>query len=362
MDKIALTNVRVFDGERLLEPTTVVIDGDRIGGDQAGARTWDGGGGVLLPGLIDCHIHLTDDATLAALARNGVTTALDMGTEPPELVASLRGRPGVTDVRSSGASATHPASAHAKRMGRAQGLVADPDEAKAYVAQRVAEGVDYIKIIVDLARLRRAHGPGAGRSRPRARPAHDRPRRHPRRGAAGAGSRRRRAHPRAHRPAPGGRRRAAYPDIRAGRGADPDDDGGDRRAAGAASRPSPTTSPEPPSGSGTGRASRSSPGPTPTRRRPRPRPRRTAPACTTSCSCWSTRACPPSTRCGRRRFSPPSTSGWPTGASSPRASGPTWCSSTVTRWRTSARSARSRRCGAPASRSPAHPAGRRRHG
>ena len=150
MDKIALTNVRVFDGERLLEPTTVVIDGDRIGGDQAGARTWDGGGGVLLPGLIDCHIHLTDDATLSALARYGVTTGLDMGTWPPELVASLRERPGVTDVRSSGASATSPASAHAKRMGRAQGLVADPGEARAYVARRVAEGVDYIKIIIDL--------------------------------------------------------------------------------------------------------------------------------------------------------------------------------------------------------------------
>ena len=149
MDKIALTNVRVFDGERLLEPTTVVIDGDRIGDDQAGARTWDGGGGVLLPGLIDCHIHLTDDATLSALARYGVTTGLDMGTWPPELVASLRGRPGVTDVRSSGTGATHPASMHAKRMGRAQGLVADPGEARAYVAQRVAESVDYIKIIVD---------------------------------------------------------------------------------------------------------------------------------------------------------------------------------------------------------------------
>jgi imidazolonepropionase-like amidohydrolase len=149
MDKIALTNVRAFDGQRLLEPATVVIDGDRIGGDQAGARTRDGGGGVLLPGLIDCHIHLTDDATLAALASHGVTTGLDMGTWPPELVASLRGRPGVTDVRSSGTGATHPASAHAKRMGRPQGLVADPDEATAYVAQRVAEGVDYIKIIVD---------------------------------------------------------------------------------------------------------------------------------------------------------------------------------------------------------------------
>jgi imidazolonepropionase-like amidohydrolase len=149
MDKIALTNVRVFDGERLGEPATVVIDGDHIGDDPAGARTQDGDGRVLMPGLIDCHIHLTDEATLAALARNGVTTGLDMGTWPPELVASLRGRPGVTDIRSSGTGATHPASAHAKRMGRAQGLVADPDEAKAYVALRVAEGVDYIKIIVD---------------------------------------------------------------------------------------------------------------------------------------------------------------------------------------------------------------------
>ena len=141
MDKIALTNVRVFDGERLLEPATVVIDGDRIGEDQAGARTWEGDGGVLLPGLIDCHIHLTDESTLAALAAHGVTTALDMGTDSPELVASLRNRPGVTDVRSSGSSATSPTSAHAKRMGRSAGLVADPDEARAYVSRRVAEDV-----------------------------------------------------------------------------------------------------------------------------------------------------------------------------------------------------------------------------
>jgi imidazolonepropionase-like amidohydrolase len=149
MDKIALTNVRVFDGERLGEPATVVIDGRRIGTDPAGAREQDVSGQVLLPGLIDCHVHLTDDATLPALARHGVTTALDMGTESTELVASQRDRPGVTDVRSSGAGATHPASAHAQRMGRSAGLVADPGQARAYVAQRVAEGVDYIKIIVD---------------------------------------------------------------------------------------------------------------------------------------------------------------------------------------------------------------------
>ncbi len=149
MEKIALTNLRVFDGERLVEPATVVIDGDRIGSGLAGAIRVDGDGRVLLPGLIDCHIHLTDEATLLALARQGVTTGLDMGTWPPELVASLRNRPGVTDVRSSGTGATYPDSAHAKRMGRAQGLVADPNEARAYVSQRAAEGADYIKIIVD---------------------------------------------------------------------------------------------------------------------------------------------------------------------------------------------------------------------
>jgi imidazolonepropionase-like amidohydrolase len=35
-------------------------------------------------------------------------------------------------------------------MARSEGLVADPGEARAYVSRRVAEGVDYIKIIIDL--------------------------------------------------------------------------------------------------------------------------------------------------------------------------------------------------------------------
>ncbi len=359
MDKIALTNVRVFDGQRLLEPATVVIDGDRIGGDQAGARTWDGGGGVLLPGLIDCHIHLTDDATLAALARHGVTTGLDMGTWPPELVASLRGRPGVTDVRSSGTGATHPASAHAKRMGRAAGPGRRSGRGQGLRRPARRRGRRLHQDHRRSSRLRRAHGPGAGRSRPCARPAHHRPRRHAGRGAARPGGRRRRAHPRAPRPAPGGRRRAADPHLRAGRGAHPDDDGGDRRAARRhrarllRCRPSHCRAVAP-GGRHDPRRDRRQPGAVRARIpavRHQPAPR--------TASCWSTRACPPSTRCDQRRFSRPSNSGCPTGGSSHRASGPTWCLSTVTRCMTSARSARSRRCGAPASQSPTRPAGRR---
>ena len=151
--RTALTHVRVFDGEKLREPGTVVLDGSVISasGDAQGAQEVDGRGGVLLPGLIDAHIHLADLATLHAFAGYGITTALDMGTWPSSLVDSLRGRAGLTDIRSSTVGATSPASNHAKRLGRpAGGLVGSPDDAERYVAERIAEGADYIKIIIDL--------------------------------------------------------------------------------------------------------------------------------------------------------------------------------------------------------------------
>ncbi len=43
--KTSLTHVRVFDGQRLCEPGTVVIDGEVIATDPAGARVIDCDGG-----------------------------------------------------------------------------------------------------------------------------------------------------------------------------------------------------------------------------------------------------------------------------------------------------------------------------
>jgi hypothetical protein len=80
--KTALTNVRVFDGTGLRPPGTVVIDGGLIGTDPGGGQVVDGRGGVLLPGLIDAHVHLSGVETLERLSAFGVTTALDMGTWP----------------------------------------------------------------------------------------------------------------------------------------------------------------------------------------------------------------------------------------------------------------------------------------
>ena len=58
----AITNVRVFDGERPGELTTVMIDdgvivASRPEDDGSGGDVIDGGGGTLLPGLIDTHVH-----------------------------------------------------------------------------------------------------------------------------------------------------------------------------------------------------------------------------------------------------------------------------------------------------------------
>ena len=78
---IAISNVRVFDGQKIREPGTVVIDGELIGSpDAIPTETVDAQGMILLPGLIDCHIHLSGPEDLSQMAKYGVTTALDMAT------------------------------------------------------------------------------------------------------------------------------------------------------------------------------------------------------------------------------------------------------------------------------------------
>jgi imidazolonepropionase-like amidohydrolase len=104
--KVLFTNTSIFDGksEKLAKPMSVLVEGNRISriatfipatGD---AQVIDGGGRVLMPGLMDMHVHLTWnqgigeflDSTLdyvAALAlveakntlMRGITTVRDTG-------------------------------------------------------------------------------------------------------------------------------------------------------------------------------------------------------------------------------------------------------------------------------------------
>jgi imidazolonepropionase-like amidohydrolase len=154
-DATAITNVRVFDGDRLGEPTTVVIDDGIIsaGTPADGARDGDvvdGGGGTLLPGLIDTHVHADKPAQLEISASWGITTMLDMGNKDLANLATLKKRPGLPTLKSAGNPASAPNSVFVRKMGfSVSTTVTGPDDAARFVAERVAEGSDYIKILVE---------------------------------------------------------------------------------------------------------------------------------------------------------------------------------------------------------------------
>lgn len=160
--RFVIRDVRVFDGERTLEHRSVLVDSGRIvsigPARMAAARAveFDGRNRTLLPGLIDSHVHVADSANSAlrqALAF-GVTTVLDMfsGGDRFERIKRIRSAdpPDMADVRSAGFGATAPGG-HPTQMGGAASFptLSSPGEAPAFVATRVAEGSDYIKIIRD---------------------------------------------------------------------------------------------------------------------------------------------------------------------------------------------------------------------
>ncbi|WP_430335956.1 amidohydrolase family protein [Rhodococcus sp. ACT016] len=152
---------RVFDGDRVLESASVLVSGGRIHdiGPEVqvpiGTRVIDATGKTLLPGLIDSHAHSKPGALAQALMF-GVTTEMDMGSSPEwmveqrELAATSAA---VADVRSSSFGATVPGGHPSRLIGTffptGFPTVTDPASAKAFVRDRVGEGADYIKIIIE---------------------------------------------------------------------------------------------------------------------------------------------------------------------------------------------------------------------
>jgi imidazolonepropionase-like amidohydrolase len=148
-----IVNARVFDGTRLRDWTSVRFADGIITDCAAGSAARDGdevidaAGGTILPGLIDSHIHLVPGALAQGLTF-GVTTALDMFSQAGVMAAARQqagARPDVADVRSAGIGATAPGG-HPSMMYAPFPTLAGPEQAGQFVADRVAEGSDYLKI------------------------------------------------------------------------------------------------------------------------------------------------------------------------------------------------------------------------
>jgi imidazolonepropionase-like amidohydrolase len=152
-----IAHARVFDGERTLSDMSVVVEGGVIREvARRASDRWrklpliDGSGDTLLPGLIDAHAHTRSVSQLQDALRFGVTTVLDMWTpfDEQSLRQAAARRPDVADLRSSGTLATVPGG-HGTEYGVAIPTVSGPDAAAAFVAERVANGADYLKIVLN---------------------------------------------------------------------------------------------------------------------------------------------------------------------------------------------------------------------
>ncbi|MGW7683688.1 amidohydrolase family protein [Kribbella sp. NPDC054772] len=110
---------------------------------QPGDSVVDGAGLTLLPGLIDAHVHLVPGCTQLA-ATYGVTTLIDQFSMP-EVVKRVTPR---SSFRTSSIGATAPGG-HPTIAFPPLPYVTGPEDAKQFVADRVAEGADHLKLIYD---------------------------------------------------------------------------------------------------------------------------------------------------------------------------------------------------------------------
>lgn len=153
-------NARVFDGADVKLGVDVLARGETIeavGRDlqvPENAQVIDGTGKTLLPGLIDCHTHAFLETQLEQATVFGVTTELDMAGNPA-FAAEMRSSEGKGAlVRADLLSAGTPVTAQGGHPTQLPWFgeiptIGSPEEAPQFVADRIAEGSDYIKVIYD---------------------------------------------------------------------------------------------------------------------------------------------------------------------------------------------------------------------
>src|SRR5208282_2888848 len=159
----AIINAKIFDGERLVDESAVVLKGQYIQslgeGAPTGATVVDARGATLMPGLIDSHVHTDIDGLRDALAF-GITTELEMqGHWTKKRRKDIAKRHDIADLRSSGMGITPPGGHPSQYMASSGSVlmklffhfpfVSTPDEAVKFVDKQVAGGADYIKIFIE---------------------------------------------------------------------------------------------------------------------------------------------------------------------------------------------------------------------
>lgn len=174
-DRILFVGRGVVDGRRpgLQEGAGVLVEGDRVVAvapvaDLAGAsRVHDLGDGVLLPGFVDAHTHVTirpgegdqhgqmerpvawrtirGVANLAAMLRSGVTTAKIM-SENDDVDLEFRGATARGELAGPRLLIAGPGLSPPGGHGAGTGGVAGVEDLREAIRERAAKGADHIKM------------------------------------------------------------------------------------------------------------------------------------------------------------------------------------------------------------------------
>ena len=172
-DLVVIVGAQVFDGvESIGTPTVTVADGviaalgaaDPVG--RHNTEVVDGRGCTLLPGLVDAHVHPTEQGLRQAVSF-GVTTVIEMGGAPRGVAERIRlaADDSTADLLSAGVPLTaecgHPNQLFVRRevlfhsdgspRPQAQQLPGLPPggDVVAAVRDRIAAGSDFIKVHVE---------------------------------------------------------------------------------------------------------------------------------------------------------------------------------------------------------------------
>ncbi len=151
-----IKNVKVFDGEQVIESTNVEVVENRIIKISTELKTKpnlkiiDGKGKTLIPALSNAHVHAWSPISLKQAANAGVLNVMDMhGIENyQQNMRKLNDSTNFARYFIAGYAATAPGG-HGTQFGFPVPTLASPADAKTFVAERLKANVDYIKIIVE---------------------------------------------------------------------------------------------------------------------------------------------------------------------------------------------------------------------
>ena len=158
-----ISNVTLFNGEKIVDNTSVLVEDGKIAKIQQNIvgdyEIIDGAGKFLMPAMTNSHVHVWAPENLREAAKAGVLNMLDMLSYDDRSLKLFRDVPGYARFYTSGYAATVP---------RGHGTQFRPGDDPAptiettadiepFIRNRIANGADYIKIMVEPTRRTLSH-------------------------------------------------------------------------------------------------------------------------------------------------------------------------------------------------------------